>query len=126
MPSNVAKARPTAKSASGRIRNQKGLIRNQISAAMQKTRDLLPRPKLVESLIDLTGEPESNCRKMICGKRAENVAMLTKILRSEFSAEVYLTFIEQASHPKLIAIRDAVEIALIEYELTQRKSRVRR
>lgn len=126
MSAKVAKPRATAKLARGPIGNQKDRIGNQVSPAMRKVRDLLKGEKLVESLIDLTGQPESNCRKMICGKRPENVPMLTRLLQSEFSPDVYLTFIEQSSHPKLIAVRDAIEIAVLEYELAQRKSRVRR
>ncbi|HWW46569.1 MAG TPA: hypothetical protein VNZ94_01865 [Xanthobacteraceae bacterium] len=96
MTKTVARSVPKKKSADCRIRNQNCRIRNQISPAMQKVRDSLPPHKSAYHLHILTDQPLSTCQKMLTGGRAENLEMITALLRSEMGREVLFALMGDA------------------------------
>jgi len=80
MTSKLATARRGSKKPGFRIRNQNVRIRNQISPVMQAVKGLLPERKAAETLHFLLDEPLGNCQKLLSGARAENAAVLTRLL----------------------------------------------
>ncbi|CAM5403466.1 hypothetical protein AFEL58S_02073 [Afipia felis] len=88
MAAKLADGRGTAKNGHSQIRNQNSRKRNQISPVMQKVRGLLPPHKSAHHLAILIDEPLGTCQKLLCGERAENPKILTKLLRSELGRDV--------------------------------------
>ncbi|ETR75897.1 hypothetical protein X566_19995 [Afipia sp. P52-10] len=63
---------------------------------MQKVRAMLPPGSQPHRLHVLTGEPLSNCQKMLAGVRPENLDMLRVLLSAtdiDFAAEILRAFI---------------------------------
>jgi len=104
------KALPRQKSES-RIRNQNCRIRNQISPVMQKVRELLPPHKSAYHLEILSDQPLSNCQKMLTGERAENLEMVTALLRSEMGREVLFALMGDAKPAWFVRYRKQLDVA---------------
>lgn len=70
---------------------------NPISAVMQKVKELLPTQKPALHLQILSGAKEQQCRKLLCGERAENLEQVTALLRSEIGREVLIALMGDAN-----------------------------
>src|SRR5688500_10201475 len=96
MPGTVKRGSRAAKSLAFPKRNPNCRIRNQISPVMQAVNGLLPPNSKAFHLAALTGEPLSNCQKMLGGFRAENLEMLRALGRQgdlELATAVLIAFL---------------------------------
>lgn len=110
MPRNVGGPARADKSRAVRKRNQNVQNRNQISAAMQKTRDLLPKVKAAEHLEILAGIDRSRGRKLLGGFIRETLEDMNSILRSPLGREVFLAWQQDNREGWLTRYRKQLDI----------------
>src|SRR5690348_3548604 len=94
MSGTVRRATPATKSERCRIRNQNCRIGNQISPVMQNVRGSLTGLKAAQELEILTGQPLSNCQKMLAGTRGENPEMIYALSNTRLCVDTFLGLID--------------------------------
>ncbi len=117
MAANVKLARVKAKNGrcpEGNPNSSDGL---ENSPVMRRVRDKLPNKKAAPKLAFLTGQPLSICQKTLAGNRLPNAAMLAALFEDELIIDAILGLIpEDATHPKVRAVRKAIRMLELEFE----------
>jgi hypothetical protein len=108
MKSKLAKTRAKPKSGNCRIRNQKTAAEVVFPPVMQKVQDALPSGNAVAELVFLTGQPLSNCQKMLSENRLPNPAMLAALCQTRLVIETVLALTEGGTDPAVRDVHKAV------------------
>jgi hypothetical protein len=107
-----------AKSERCLIRNQNCRIGNQISPVMQNVRGSLAGLKAAQELEILTGQPLSNCQKMLAGTRSENPEMLYALSNTRLVVDTFLGLIDpETRDPTARAVRKLLKKFKLQQEL---------
>lgn len=97
--------------------NQKVVQTPWISPVMRKVRGSLGDKKPAQKLAFLTDQPLSICQKLLAGNRLPNAAMYEALFADELIIDTILGLIpEDATHPKVRAVRTAMRRLEIDFE----------
>jgi len=91
---------------------------------MQKVQNMLPRSKPAMHLHLLTDQPLSNCQKALAGTRAENLDLVTALLRSEMGREVLFALMGDARPEWFSKYRKQLDVNAAFRDLHEAKRKV--
>ena len=91
---------------------------------MQKVQDMLPRSKPAMHLHLLTDQPLSNCQKALAGTRAENLDLVTALLRSEMGREVLFALMGDARPEWFSKYRKQLDVNAAHRQLRETQQRL--
>jgi hypothetical protein len=116
----VAKRGAIAKSKRFPIRNQNCPDGNPISPVMQNVRGSLVGVKAARELEDLTGQPLSNCQKMLSGHRDENREMIIALCQTRLVIDTVLGLIDpEVRDPTARLVRKTLKKLKLHQELAR-------
>jgi hypothetical protein len=114
----VANRRGAGKSERFPIGNQNCRTGNPISPVMQNVRGSLAGLKAAQELEILTGEPLSNCQKMLSGHRDENREMIVALCQTRLVIDTILGLIDpEVRDPTARLVRKEMKKLKLKLEL---------
>jgi hypothetical protein len=120
MSAKLARAAVIAKSERFPIRNQNFPDGNQISPVMQNVRGSLVGTKAAQELEILTGQPLSNCQKMLSGHRDENREMIVALCQTRLVIDTMLGLIDpETRDPTARLVRKTLKKLKLQQELAR-------